>query len=74
MVLADRARADRLLDVQPGRLTCRLTSVNLNSEAGLRQQNEIMAKLSGATNYSVPVIQLRDYINVQFVNDKRSGD
>jgi peptide/nickel transport system substrate-binding protein len=60
--------------VNPGRLTYRLTSVNLNSKAGVRQQNAIMAKLIAATNYSVPVIQLWDYINVQFVNDKRFGD
>jgi len=59
--------------VNPGRLTYRLTSVNLNTQAGLRRQNTIMAKLIAATNYSVPVIQLWDYINVQFVNNKRFG-
>ena len=60
--------------VNPGRLTYRLTSVNLNSQAGLRRQNTIMAKLIAATNYSLPVIQLWDYINVQFVNNKRFAD
>jgi peptide/nickel transport system substrate-binding protein len=60
--------------VNPGQLTYRLTSVNLNSQAGLRRQNTIMAKLIAATNYSLPVIQLWDYINVQFVNNKRFAD
>ena len=59
--------------VSPGRLTYRLTSVNLNSRAGVMRQKAIMAKLIAATNYSVPVIQLWDYINVQFVNNKRFG-
>jgi peptide/nickel transport system substrate-binding protein len=60
--------------VNPGRLTYRLTSVSLNNQAGLKRQNTIMAKLIAATNYSLPVIQLWDYINVQFVNNKRFGD
>ena len=59
--------------VNPGRLTYRLTSVNLNTKAGLERQNTMMAKLIAATNYSMPVIQLWDYINVQFVNNKRFG-
>jgi len=59
--------------VNPGRLTYRLTSVNLNSKTGLNRQNTIMAKLIAATNYSLPVIQLWDYINVQFVNNQRFG-
>jgi peptide/nickel transport system substrate-binding protein len=66
-------RVPGLGTVSPGRLTYRLTSVNLNSPAGVRRQNTIMAKLITATNYSVPVIQLWDYINVQFVNNKRFG-
>jgi peptide/nickel transport system substrate-binding protein len=60
----------RLGAVNPGRLT----SVNLNSPAGVRRQNTIMAKLIAATNHSVPVIQSWDYVNVQFVDNKRFGD
>lgn len=60
--------------VNPGRLTYQLTSVNLNSPTGVRRQNTIMAKLIAATNYSVPVIQLWDDDNVQFVDNKRFGD
>jgi len=66
-------RVPGLGTVNPGRLTYRLTSVNLNGRAGLKRQNTIMAKLIAATNYSLPVIQLWDYINVQFVNNKRFG-
>ena len=57
--------------VRPGLLTYQLTAVNLGSAAGLRQQNAIMAKLIAATNYSLPVIQLWDYVDVQFVNGRR---
>ncbi len=57
--------------VSPGQLTNQLTSVNLSGSGGIAQQNAIMAKLIRATNYTVPVIQLWDYINVQFVNSKR---
>jgi peptide/nickel transport system substrate-binding protein len=57
--------------MNPGRLTYQLTEVNLSTAAGLRQQNAIMAKLIATTNYSLPVIQLWDYVNVQFVNSKR---
>ncbi|MHB1432839.1 MAG: ABC transporter substrate-binding protein [Streptosporangiaceae bacterium] len=57
--------------VNPGQLTNQLTAVNLSSAAGVAQQNAIMAKLIRTTNYTVPVIQLWDYINVQFVNGKR---
>jgi peptide/nickel transport system substrate-binding protein len=60
--------------VSPGQLTYDLTKVNLASSAGVSQQNAIMAKLIQATNYSVPVIQLWDYINVQFVVNKRFTD
>ena len=61
----------RLGAVRPGLLTYQLTAVNLGSAAGLRQQKGIMAKLIAATNYSLPVIQLWDYVNVQFVNGRR---
>jgi peptide/nickel transport system substrate-binding protein len=60
--------------VNPGQLTYQLTAVNLNNQAGLSQQNAIVAKLIQATNYSVPAIQLWDYVNVQFVNGKRFSD
>jgi peptide/nickel transport system substrate-binding protein len=48
--------------------------VNLGSKAGLSQQNAIVAKLIAATNYALPVIQLWDYVNVQFVNGRRFTD
>lgn len=57
--------------VRPGLLTYQLTAVNLGSAAGLRQQNAAMARLIAATNYSLPVIQLWDYVDVQFVNGRR---
>jgi peptide/nickel transport system substrate-binding protein len=60
--------------VNRGRLTYRATSVNLNSPAGVRRQNTIMAKIIAATDYLVPVIQLWDYVNVQFVDNNRFGD
>jgi peptide/nickel transport system substrate-binding protein len=60
--------------VNPGQLTYQLTSLNLNTQSGLNQQKAIMAKLIAATNYEVPAIQLWDYVNVQFVNDKRFSD
>jgi peptide/nickel transport system substrate-binding protein len=60
--------------VNPAQLTYQLTSLNLNTAAGVAQQKSIMAELIAATNYSVPVIQLWDYINVQFVNNKRFSD
>jgi peptide/nickel transport system substrate-binding protein len=60
--------------ISPGQLTYQLTSVNLTDPSGLSQQKAIMAKLIATTNYSLPVIQLWDYINVQFVNNKRFSD
>jgi peptide/nickel transport system substrate-binding protein len=60
--------------VNPGQLTYQLTNVDLSSKAGLSQQNAIMARLIAATNYSLPVIQLWDYVNVQFVNGRRFTD
>jgi len=57
--------------VNPGQLTYQLTNVDLNSKVGVSQEKSIMAKLIAATNYSVPVIQLWDYVNVQFANSKR---
>lgn len=61
-------------NVSPGPLTYQLTSLNLNTQAGLNQQKSIMAQLIEATNYELPAIQLWDYINVQFVNNKRFND
>jgi peptide/nickel transport system substrate-binding protein len=60
--------------VNPGQLTYDLTNVNLSNPAGVSQQNALMAKLIQATNYEVPVIQLWDYVNVQFVDNKRFDD
>jgi peptide/nickel transport system substrate-binding protein len=60
--------------VNPGQLTYDLTSLNLANSAGISQQNALMAKLIQTTNYTVPVIQLWDYINVQFVVNKRFTD
>jgi peptide/nickel transport system substrate-binding protein len=60
--------------INPGQLTYQLTTVNLATSAGISQQNAIMAKLVQATNYEMPVIQLWDYINVQFVDNKRFSD
>ncbi|HEU5417541.1 MAG TPA: ABC transporter substrate-binding protein [Streptosporangiaceae bacterium] len=60
--------------VNPGQLTFQLSQVNLGSPAGLAQQKAISAKIIQAANYEVPVIQLWDYIDVQFVNTKRFTD
>jgi peptide/nickel transport system substrate-binding protein len=60
--------------VNPGQLTYSLTTLNLNAQSGLNQQKAIMAQLIAATNYELPAIQLWDYINVQFVNNKRFSD
>jgi peptide/nickel transport system substrate-binding protein len=60
--------------VNPGQLTFALSQLNLNTAAGLAQQKTIAAKVIQAVNYEVPVIQLWNYIDVQFVNNKRFGD
>ena len=57
--------------VNPGQLTFQLSQLNLNTATGLAQQKAIAAKVIQAVNYEVPVIQLWDYIDVQFVNSKR---
>jgi peptide/nickel transport system substrate-binding protein len=57
--------------VNPGQLTFELSQLDLNTAAGLAQQRAIAAKVIQAVNYEVPVIQLWDYIDVQFVNSKR---
>ena len=57
--------------MNPGQLTFQLGRFNLNTATGLAQQKAIAAKVIPAVNYEVPVIQLRDYIDVQFVNSKR---
>ena len=57
--------------VNPGQLTFELSQLNLNTAAGLAQQKAITAKVIQTINYEVPVIQLWDYIDVQFVNNKR---
>jgi peptide/nickel transport system substrate-binding protein len=59
--------------VNPGQLTFELSQLNLNTAAGLAQQKAITAKVIQAVNYEVPVLQLWDYIDVQFVNNKRFG-
>jgi peptide/nickel transport system substrate-binding protein len=60
--------------VNPGQLTFELSQLSLNSSSGLAQQKAIAAKVIRTVNYDVPVIQLWDYIDVQFVNDKRFTD
>jgi peptide/nickel transport system substrate-binding protein len=57
--------------VNPGQLTYELTGTDPTTAAGLRRQDAIMAELVAATNYSLPVIQLWDYINVEFANGRR---
>jgi peptide/nickel transport system substrate-binding protein len=60
--------------VNPGQLTFQLSQLNLGTAAGLAQQKQIAAQIVQAINYEVPVIQLWDYTDVQFVNDKRFTD
>lgn len=60
--------------VNPGQLTFQLSQLDLNTASGLAQQKAVSAKVIQALNYEVPVIQLWDYIDVQFVNGKRFGD
>jgi peptide/nickel transport system substrate-binding protein len=60
--------------VNPAQLTYQLSQMNLSSPAGLAQQKSLMAQLIATTNYDVPVIQLWDYVNVQFVSSKRFTD
>ena len=60
--------------VNPGQLTFDLSQLSLNSPAGLARQKAIAAKVIQTVDYEVPVIQLWDYIDVQFVNDKRFTD
>jgi peptide/nickel transport system substrate-binding protein len=60
--------------VNPGELTFKLSQLNLNTAAGLAQQKQIAAQIVQAINYEVPVIQLWDYSDVQFVNNKRFTD
>jgi peptide/nickel transport system substrate-binding protein len=60
--------------VNPGQLTFQLSQLNLQTASGLAQQKAISAKVIAALNYEVPVIQLWDYIDVQFVNGKRFTD
>ena len=57
--------------VNPGQLTFQLSQLNLNTATGLAQQKAIASKVIQAVNYEVPVIQLWDYVDVQFVNSKR---
>jgi peptide/nickel transport system substrate-binding protein len=60
--------------ISPGQLTFELSQLNLNTAAGLARQKAIAAKVIAAINYEVPVIQLWDYTDVQFVNSKRFTD
>ncbi len=54
--------------VNPGELTFKL------SQVPVAQQRAIVAKLAQATDYELPVIQLWNYLNVQFVNTSRWTD
>lgn len=60
--------------VDPGQLTYKLTQIDPSTAAGRRQQDATMAALIAATNYSLPVIQLWDYTNVQFASSRRFTD
>jgi peptide/nickel transport system substrate-binding protein len=60
--------------VNPGQLTYQLSQLNLNTASGLAQQKTIAAEVIEALNYEVPVIQLWDYTDVQFVNSKHFTD
>jgi peptide/nickel transport system substrate-binding protein len=60
--------------VNPGQLNAELGQLNLASPAGLTQQQQISAQLVETINYEVPILQLWDYTDSQFVNDKRFGD
>lgn len=60
--------------INPGQLTFQLSQLNLNTQSGLAQQKAIAAKVVAAVNYEVPVIQLWDYLDLQFVNTKRFTD
>ncbi len=51
--------------VNPGELTAELNTIDK------ARQREIVATLAKAANQDLPVIQLWDYVNVQFVNTKR---
>jgi peptide/nickel transport system substrate-binding protein len=60
--------------VNPGQLTFELSQIDLNTASGLAEQKAVSAKVIAAINYEVPVIQLWDYTDVQFVNSKRFTD
>ncbi len=60
--------------VDPGQLTSQLLQLNLNTSAGLAQQKQISAELIKTINYEVPVVQLWDYINLAYLNNKRFVD
>ncbi|MEU7913160.1 ABC transporter substrate-binding protein [Microbispora bryophytorum] len=51
--------------VDPGELTAQLNSVSGD------EQKAVIAKLAKAANQDLPVIQLWDYVNTQFVNTNR---
>jgi peptide/nickel transport system substrate-binding protein len=60
--------------LDPGQLTYELAEIDPSTAAGLRRQDAIMAELVAATNHSLPVLQLWDYVNVQFANGRRFAD
>lgn len=60
--------------VSPGELTNQLSQLNLGTASGLAQQKQLAAKIVQTINYEVPVLQLWDYTDVQFVNSKRFTD
>ncbi|MFI6318608.1 ABC transporter substrate-binding protein [Nonomuraea sp. NPDC050556] len=51
--------------INPGELNAKLNS------AGVDEQKTIMLQLAKATNQNLPMIQLWDYVNTQFVNTNR---
>jgi len=60
--------------VNPGQLTSQLLQLNLTTSAGLAQQKQISSELIKTINYEVPVVQLWDYVNLAYLNNKRFTD
>jgi peptide/nickel transport system substrate-binding protein len=60
--------------VNPGQLTFQLSQLDLNTASGLASQKNISSQVIAAVNYEVPVIQLWDYVDLQFTNGKRFTD
>jgi peptide/nickel transport system substrate-binding protein len=70
----DTVNVPGLGTLNPGQLTFELSQLDLNTASGLAQQKTISSEVIRAMNYEVPVLQLWDYTDVQFVNSKRFTD